>query len=513
MWKVSAVWAVAFGHAAAASKPIRFPHVVPLHSIGTKDAPGMVVNCTELYFNQEMDHFAPSPGTYEQRYFINDDYYRPGGPMFFYLGNEADVTLYVNATGLMWENAKEFGALIVFAEHRYYGRSQLFPNDPLSILSFLSTEQALMDYVTLIVHLKATYGFADTDAVIGFGGSYGGMLASWARFKYPHIWDGCIAGSAPIVSFEDMDPPVKPNFYAEGVTYDVTPAAGASEFCEANLRKAFANLGLTKIDPSLIRSAFNICDDDDTSDKDLAWGVTNFVNEALSYMSMGNFPYPSTYILNGDGYLPAFPVRVACESLANDMTGDDQIKEWLVGLASFAGVYYNYTSTLECNKLTKPVNNESMIVNTLWNYQYCSQIFQVFGQTPGDNDMFWDNPWDGDATAADCVGQYGFYPDRSHFALAYGSPSDWARDASNIVWSQGEYDPWRGGGVVTQLSDSLIAVVISGAAHHLDLFFSHENDTEEVIAARKLEMANVRKWVDEKRKSGLAEGVLSQETS
>ena len=173
-----------------------------------------------------------------------------------------------------------------------------------------------MDYVTLIDSLKTTYSFEDTDAVIGFGGSYGGMLASWARMKYPHVWDGAIAGSAPIVSFEDMTPDVDPNFYAEGVTYDVTPAAGASEFCEANLRKAFAEEALVGLDAQKVRSALQLCDDDDTSDEDIGWRATFWLNEALSYMAMGNFPYPSTYILNGDGTLPAFPVRVACEFLA-----------------------------------------------------------------------------------------------------------------------------------------------------------------------------------------------------
>lgn len=28
-----------------------------------------------------------------------------GGPILYYCGNEADVTLYVNSSGLMWENA------------------------------------------------------------------------------------------------------------------------------------------------------------------------------------------------------------------------------------------------------------------------------------------------------------------------------------------------------------------------------------------------------------------------
>ena len=50
--------------------------------------------------------------------------WKPGGPILFYCGNEANVELYVNATGLMWERAPELGALLVFAEHRYYGDSQ-----------------------------------------------------------------------------------------------------------------------------------------------------------------------------------------------------------------------------------------------------------------------------------------------------------------------------------------------------------------------------------------------------
>ena len=306
-----------------------------------------------------------------------------------------------------------------------------------------------------------------------------------------------IAGSAPIVSFEGMH--IDEDFYAEGLTYDVTPAAGSSEFCEANLRKAFADKALTTVDPAVIRSAFSVCDDENTTDADIGWAATSWISEALSYMSMGNFPYPSAYILNGVGLLPAFPVRVACESLAEDMTGDDDIEDWLAGLAAFAGVYYNYTDALVCNKFTAPVNKESQIVNTLWNYQYCSQIFQIFGQKPDAKDMYWNAPWNGTAAAQQCQDQYGFYPDRMHFPMAYGLPADWARDASNIVWSQGEYDPWKGGGVVEDLNDSLIAVVIKEAAHHLDLFFSHKDDTNEVIRARELEMSNVRKWINEKR--------------
>ena len=495
---------------------IFFPHFIPNHSLPTDEKPGMAARCQELYVAQRMDHFGPSPGNYMQRYFLHDDFYRKGGPMFFYLGNEADVTLYVNATGLMWENAQEFGALIVFAEHRYYGKSHVFPKDPLSNLQYLSVEQALMDYATLIDHLKTEYKFREEDAVIGFGGSYGGMLASWARFQYPHVWDGVIAASAPIVSFEFHGDFYEPDFFAQGVTYDVTTKAGVgNEYCEINLRKAFAEQALVNLTPSMIRSSFQICSDDNTTDAELGWSATNWINEALAYMAMGNFPYPSSYILNGSGELPAFPVRVACQSFQHDTTGEHQIEEWLAGLVSFAGVYYNYTGELSCNTLSAPVNKESQIVSTLWNYQYCSQIFQVFAQNTTPNDMYWDSPWDGDAVANQCLETYGFYPDRHHFPLVYGTPKEWAKHASNIVWSQGEYDPWKGGGMMHTYTDddddadhSLHVVVISKGAHHLDLFFSHEDDPDAVIAARKLEMNQAKLWIDQKRKKRL--GVLEE---
>eukprot|EP00547_Thalassionema_nitzschioides_P004027 CAMPEP_0194206434 /NCGR_PEP_ID=MMETSP0156-20130528/5473_1 /TAXON_ID=33649 /ORGANISM="Thalassionema nitzschioides, Strain L26-B" /LENGTH=518 /DNA_ID=CAMNT_0038932961 /DNA_START=145 /DNA_END=1701 /DNA_ORIENTATION=- len=474
-------------------------HFIPSHSLG------MTQHCQERYFSQRINHFGgpPQGGTFQQRYFVHDDHYTPGGPMFFYLGNEADVTLYVNATGLMWEHSSDFGALIVFAEHRYYGKSKVLNNTE---LQYLSVEQALMDYVTLVDFLKKSYAFdRERDAVIGFGGSYGGMLASWARFKYPNVWDGVIAASAPILSFEFDDFEYDYDFFAQGLTYDVTTAAGVgSRFCEANLRQLFAsdnndNNRLENISLAQIRSSFGICSDDNTTDDNLRGTVTGWVNEALSYMAMGNFPYPSSYILNGKGELPAFPIRVACEYLGEDFLASET--KWLEGLASFAGVYYNYTKTLSCNILSEPVNKEAQIVGALWDYQYCSQIFQVFSERTSSKDMFSNNPWNGDNVAEDCYERHGFYPDRYHFPLAYGSPHDWIHTGvSNIVWSQGEYDPWKGGGVVENLTESLRTVVIAEAAHHLDLFFSHPNDTNAVIEARLIELNEIKKWIHEKKK-------------
>jgi lysosomal Pro-X carboxypeptidase len=48
---------------------------------------------------------------------------RESGAIWFYNGNEADVTLYIDHSGIMWENAQAAGALLVFAEHRCAARA------------------------------------------------------------------------------------------------------------------------------------------------------------------------------------------------------------------------------------------------------------------------------------------------------------------------------------------------------------------------------------------------------
>ena len=112
--------------------------------------------------------------------------------------NVAQPFRYLNNTGLMWESAQEFGALLVFAEHRYYGESKPYTDQELKDnMQYLTAEQAMADYAELLTDLKSELKAEDCP-VIGFGGSYGGMLAAWMRMKYPHILTGAIAASAPI---------------------------------------------------------------------------------------------------------------------------------------------------------------------------------------------------------------------------------------------------------------------------------------------------------------------------
>ncbi|VDM64439.1 unnamed protein product [Angiostrongylus costaricensis] len=94
----------------------------------------------------------------------------------------------------MWDIAPEFHAAVVFAEHRFFGKTQPYGDhccNTTDHFGYLSSEQALADFVLLIDHLKEKkLNGAQKSPVIAFGGSYGGMLAAWIRIKYPHKVDG-----------------------------------------------------------------------------------------------------------------------------------------------------------------------------------------------------------------------------------------------------------------------------------------------------------------------------------
>ncbi|ETM36356.1 hypothetical protein L914_16917 [Phytophthora nicotianae] len=331
------------------------------------------------------------------------------------------------------------------------------------------------------------------------------MLGSWFRMKYPHIIDGVIAGSAPILSFLGDEVPLDKGSFERIVTFDASEEAGSAPNCASNIRRtwpAMKKLGETEKGRKQLKKALSLCDSVKVESQKDVDKVMDWAKSAFDYMAMGNYPYPSSYIMNGVSVLPAYPVRVACSFIADDFALDDEVG-LLSAFAKSLGVYYNSTKDQECYELSAS-SNESALDSDFWDYIFCSEIYQP-QNVDGVNDMFWPVPWNFTADNENCKSEWGIDIRPLWATTQYGGRKA-LKAASNIVFSNGNYDPWSGTGVLQNYSDSVVALSVEGGAHHLDLMFSNQLDTPSVLAVREAEKQHMHKWAREfyDRKAAIA---------
>lgn len=100
------------------------------------------VDCTWQYIEQPLSHFerGATERHFKQRLCIYNQYWKPNStlPVFLYTGNESPVEEYVNNTGLMWTLAEKHSALVIFAEHRYFGESIPKIENEINCVSYLN---------------------------------------------------------------------------------------------------------------------------------------------------------------------------------------------------------------------------------------------------------------------------------------------------------------------------------------------------------------------------------------
>ncbi|KAG9098271.1 hypothetical protein FS749_004258 [Ceratobasidium sp. UAMH 11750] len=155
------------------------------------------------YFEQPLDHFDKSVNkTFGQRFWINTDYYEPGGPVFVLNGGETsgEDRLPFLQTGILSILANATKGLGIVLEHRYYGKS--IPVEDLSTdsLRWLNNAQALEDSANFIANVKIPgldHSVTPPETKwIYYGGSYAGARAAHMRVLYPDLVFGAIASSA-----------------------------------------------------------------------------------------------------------------------------------------------------------------------------------------------------------------------------------------------------------------------------------------------------------------------------
>eukprot|EP00927_Polykrikos_kofoidii_P066730 TRINITY_DN62292_c0_g1_i1.p1 TRINITY_DN62292_c0_g1~~TRINITY_DN62292_c0_g1_i1.p1 ORF type:complete len:482 (+),score=77.31 TRINITY_DN62292_c0_g1_i1:52-1497(+) len=445
------------------------------------------------WFEQPCDHndFTSAAPTFRQRFLVNDSWWSPGGPVLIYTGNEAPIEDFVTSVGFQWVLGEELGAMVVFAEHRFYGESATAPGSCGNLFSapfrYLSASAALHDFARLIDHLRKDFGAAES-TVVAIGGSYGGMLAAWLRAKFPELVDGALASSAPVVLGNEARP--------EGV-YDII----SSNFeCAADIGEAFRSVLPLFADAAgrqQIARQFSLCAAPDGQGQ-----INPFVGLLQkSFMGMAERNYP--YAVN----LPANPAAESCRRFRQAGGG-------LEGLAASVSVVPDTDSAQQpegCVNLTALAPSfEATLPGLLkggWVYQRCSDILIPYAAGPSaplflSCDEFKPNCWNLTRFSSWCADNSGALPQPRSAEVAFGGRRLAQQGLSRVVFTNGGFDPWRAGGLtaadISKDAVDVIAVEMAGGAHHLELRTPNPADPPDIVDGRDLQRHYIRKWISER---------------
>lgn len=110
-----------------------------------------------------------------------------------------------------------------------------------------------------------------------------------------------------------------------------------------------------------------------------------------------------------------------------------------------------------------------------------------------------DDIFDYDAWKDSCQQKYNLTPNYNWAVDQFGGKHNYSqefRQYSNIIFSNGQLDPWRGGGVERYVSDKIYTFNIEGGAHHLDLRLpNNDTDPESVKYVRGQEASIIDGWI------------------
>ncbi|XP_066377474.1 uncharacterized protein [Miscanthus floridulus] len=457
---------------------------------------------TTHYFPQELDHFTFTPNAsmvFRQKYLVNDTFWRRpsggsgAGPLFVYTGNEGDIEWFATNTGFMFDIAPKFGALLVFIEHRYYGESLPFGDDSYNSAKtegYLTSTQALADFDILITSLKRNLS-AETAPVVVFGGSYGGnrliqclfaVLASWFRLKYPHVAIGALASSAPILQFDYITPwssfsdAVSQDYKSESLncfsvikaTWDVLDERGSNDRGLLELSKLFRACKTVKYADSIA-----------------GWLQTAFI-----YTAMVDYPTPANFLMN----LPAYPVKEMCKIIDGFPANADILEK----VFAAASLYYNFTGDQSCNQIEDDDDSSSSLGLSGWGWQACTEM--IMPMSDSNESMFPPSTFSYEERSNTCFQFSGVRPRPHWITTEYGGyqiDKVLKRFGSNIIFSNGMRDPWSRGGVLKNISSSIVALVTEKGAHHLDLRSATKDDPDWVIEQRRQEVEIIQGWIDQ----------------
>ncbi|KAF7375194.1 hypothetical protein MSAN_00406000 [Mycena sanguinolenta] len=198
---------------------------------------------TAYFFDQILDHSNPSLGTFQQRFWFYEGYYKEGGPIILVQRQNLrrygpDASLYTGyllnetITGAM---AYAVGGATIVLEHRYWGASAPFANYSTANMKYLTLENNVQDYANFAKNVKLPFASGakaipppQTPWILA-GGSYPGALAGYVKHTFPDLFYASYGTSGPVQAIN--------NYYG----YFLPVVAGAPQNCSMDMKAVIAH--------------------------------------------------------------------------------------------------------------------------------------------------------------------------------------------------------------------------------------------------------------------------------
>ncbi|KAI0065742.1 peptidase S28 [Artomyces pyxidatus] len=455
---------------------------------------------TVYTFDQLIDHTNPSLGTFKQRYWMNWEFYKPGGPIVLNTPGEEnaeDYIGYVTNDTIVGQIAQQENGASIVIEHRFFGLSNPYSNLTVASLKYFTIQQSIDD----LVHFAQTakLPMPGGDAVqpgkapwILVGGSYSGALTAFTMANAPDVFYAGYASSAVVESIIDFWAYFEPirQFMPANCSADVQAAITYIDGV-INSKNATA---LHALQSSFGMGNVSHVDDFAGSLRIHLWNWQSLAPDsggAIFYDFCDALEVKNNKSAPASGWGTEYAVKAWGkywkDTAYSDICGDDDAEDCLGSYDLTDPYYTNVTidnpdrswTWLICNEMgffqdSPPVGKPAIVSRSVvpsGDERQCQAMFPGAFSTPRD-------------------------PTATATNAAYGG---WNMKVDRLFFANGKRDPWRFATVSSDLvsikSTTTMPIAEGNGFHCTDMIADYGTMDPTVGAVQKAGLANMKTWL------------------
>ncbi|KAJ5692913.1 hypothetical protein N7462_002336 [Penicillium macrosclerotiorum] len=476
----------------------------------------------ESTFQQLLDHENPSLGTFSQRYWWSSQWWGgEGSPVVLFTPGEEAASGYTGyltnktITGLY---AQEIKGAVILLEHRYWGDSSPYTELTTENLQYLTLANSVADLTYFAKNVKLPFDTngssnAQNAPWVLSGGSYSGALSAWTESTSPGTFWAYHASSAPVQAVYDY------------WQYFVPVQEGMPQNCSKDVSRVINyidSVNETGTEKQLLslQEMFGLGDleyDDFASalqNGPWLWQSNSF------YSGYSNFYQFCDYIENVENKTAKVPgadgvgLEKALQGYAKWFK-----KIWLPGSCNSYGYWADSLTTAcyDTHNASSPMFTDISVDNAIdrqWQWFLCNEpLFYWQDGAPSDRSSLVSRAVSGNYWQRQCAL---YFPEVNGYT--YGSAKGktasqvnaWTKgwsltDTTRLIWTNGQFDPWREAGVSSdyrpggplESRSSAPLNVIQGGFHCSDLILKNGAANTGVQKIIDAEVSQIKTWVAE----------------